>query len=287
MKFWEGEGEVMTDWQVAVIDESQTGGWFVLHCRQQFFCSAHGPLWRRDGRERQLEGVLSEQGIGYWQGEPVFVLELSEALAAPLPGGYWKGLRQFLVEGDRPAFRLLGYAAQIATWARQHRFCGGCGVALQPLAGQRAMACPACHVHFYPRLSPSIIVLVTRGDHLLLARSPRFANGMYSTLAGFVEPGESIEACVHREVAEEVAVRVENLRYVTSQSWPFPHSLMLGFHADYAGGEIVPQPEEIVDARWFALDQLPLLPPPGSISRYLIDLYLAHRQGHAEPPLPP
>lgn len=276
----------MDDWQVAVVDVQQGGGWFVVHCRQQFFCTAQGPLWRRDGRQ-QLAGRLSEHGIGYWRGEPVFVVELDEVREAPLPGGHWKGLRQFLVEGDLPTFRLLGYAAQIATWARQHRFCGSCGVVLQPLGRERAMACPSCRAHFYPRLSPSIIVLVTRGDHLLLARSPRFANGMYSTLAGFVEPGESIEACVHREVAEEVAVRVENLRYVTSQSWPFPHSLMLGFHADYAGGEIVVQPEEIVDAGWFALDELPLLPPPGSISRYLIDLYIAQRLGRDAPPLPP
>lgn len=131
-----------------------------------------------------------------------------------------------------------------------------------------------------------MIVLVTRGDELLLARSPRFVPGVYSTLAGFVEPGESAEECVVREVHEEVGIQVGNLQYLGSQGWPFPHSLMLGFHAEYVGGEIVPQPEEIEDARWFAIDQLPPLPMQRSIARYLIDLYVARRLGHPEPQLP-
>ncbi len=144
------------------------------------------------------------------------------------------------------------------------------------------MCCEQCATRQYPRLSPSMIVLVTRGDEILLARSPRFAPGVYSTLAGFVEPAESVEQCVIREVREEVGLEVGNLRYQGSQSWPFPHSLMLGFHAEYVGGEIVPQPEEIEDARWFALDALPPLPKPGSISRYLVDLHLARRSGRPD-----
>jgi len=131
-----------------------------------------------------------------------------------------------------------------------------------------------------------MIVLVTRGEEILLARSSRFPNGMYSTLAGFVEPGESVEQCVVREVREEVGLEVSNLQYITSQGWPFPHSLMLGFHAQYAGGDIVPQPGEIEDARWFRLDQLPQLPPQRTISRYLIDLYLTRQSGLDDPVLP-
>lgn len=141
------------------------------------------------------------------------------------------------------------------------------------------MHCAQCEVHHYPRLSPSMIVLVAREDELLLARSPRFVSGVYSTLAGFVEPGESVEQCVSREVHEEVGVAVANVRYVGSQGWPFPHSLMLGFHADFAGGEIVMQAEEIEDAGWFHIDALPPLPAPRSIARYLIDLYVAQRRG--------
>jgi len=131
-----------------------------------------------------------------------------------------------------------------------------------------------------------MIVLVSRGDEILLARSPRFVSGVYSTLAGFVEAGESVEQCVAREVREEVGVEVRNLQYLGSQGWPFPHSLMLGFHAEYAGGEIVMQADEIEDAQWFDVHRLPPLPAPRSIARYLIDLYVARRLGLPEPVLP-
>ncbi|MCQ4346518.1 NAD(+) diphosphatase [Pseudomonas stutzeri] len=277
---------VGSSWQPAVVDPVRPGGWALVHCRQQFLCAARGVLFSRDWLKAQLPGILAEHGVGCLDGEPVFVLELDRHELALPSGLAWKGLRQFMLEGDFATFRMLGYAAQIATWARQHRFCGSCGASLRQVAGERAMACPTCQLQQYPRLAPSIIVLIARGDELLLARSPRFVAGVYSTLAGFVEPGESIEACVRREVREEVAVEVGNLRYIASQSWPFPHSLMLGFHADYAGGEIVPQPEEIEDARWFHVDALPPLPARGSIARYLIDLHLARRSGAAEPVLP-
>lgn len=273
-------------WQPAVVDPAQPGGWALAHCRQRFLCDARSVLFPRDWLKAQLPGLLAEHGIGYLDSESVFVLELVDEGALLPAGCAWKGLRQFMLEGDFVTFRLLGYAAQVGTWARQHRFCGSCGSPLRPVPGERAMVCPGCALQQYPRLSPSIIVLVSRGDELLLARSPRFVSGVYSTLAGFVEPGESIEACVRREVREEVAVELDNLRYIASQSWPFPHSLMLGFHADYAAGEIVPQPEEIEDARWFHVDALPPLPAPGSIARYLIELYLARRSGGAEPVLP-
>lgn len=273
-------------WQAAVVDSAQAGGWALVHCGQRFLCNAEGALFPRDGLAGRLPTVLAEHGIGHFSGQPLFVLEVAEAVDGLAPGCFWKGLRQFMLEEDFATFRMLGYAAQVGTWARQHRFCGSCGGPLQPLPGERAMACPGCALHYYPRLSPSIIVLVSRGGEILLARSPRFAAGVYSTLAGFVEPGESIEECVQREVREEVALEVANLRYIASQSWPFPHSLMLGFHADYAGGEIVPQPEEIEDARWFCPRDLPQLPPRGSIARYLIELHLARCSGSADPLLP-
>lgn len=277
---------LFASWQSAVVDPAQPGGWALAHCRQQFLCGSQGVLFPRDWLKDQLPGIISEQGIGHLAGGPLFVLELTD-LPEILPAScIWKGLRQFMLEGDFVTFRVLGYAAQIATWARQHRFCGGCAAPLQPVAGERAMVCPSCTQLQYPRLSPSMIVLVSRGDELLLARSPRFVSGVYSTLAGFVEPGESIEACVHREVREEVAVEVDNVRYIASQNWPFPHSLMFGFHADYVGGDIIPQQDEIEDARWFHVDELPPLPAHGSIARYLIDLYLARRSGTPDPVLP-
>lgn len=273
-----------TTWQPSVLDTEQSGGWVLAHYQQQFLCDSNGVLFPREWLKRQELPVLAEHGLGYFGGDAVYLLELAQPV--DVPGCSWQGLRQFMLQGDAATFKLLGYATQIGTWARQHRFCGSCGGRMQLVPGQRAMQCPSCSLQHYPRLSPSMIVLVTRGDEVLLARSPRFASGVYSTLAGFVEAGESVEDCVVREVHEEVGVAVHNLRYVTSQGWPFPHSLMLGFHADYAGGEIILQEDEIEDARWFALDQLPGLPPPRSISRYLIDLYLAQRLGHPEPVLP-
>ncbi len=256
----------------------------LVHCRQDFLCSSQGPLFSLDWlRELQLP-VLAEHEVGLYRSIPVRLLELERP--AEIAGCSWQSLRRLMLEGDADTFRLLGYAAQIGTWARQHRFCGSCGEPLQPVSGERAMRCSRCDEQHYPRLSPSMIVLVTRGDEVLLARSPRFASGVFSTLAGFVEPGETVEQCVVREVREEVGLEVKNLQYIASQSWPYPHSLMLGFHAEYAGGEIVPQPGEIEEAHWFDLARLPLLPSPYSIARYLIELHRTRHLGLPEP-LPP
>jgi NAD+ diphosphatase len=180
------------------------------------------------------------------------------------------GLRQALAQFPGALTGLAGRAAQLLEWDRAHRFCGVCGTPTQLQAGERARRCPSCGHLAYPRLSPSMMALVWREGELLLARSPRFATGMYSALAGFVEAGESLEECVHREVAEEVGVQVRGLRYWGSQSWPFPHSLMLAFTAEWAGGDIVPQEGEIEHADWFALDALPLIPPRLSIAGNLI-----------------
>ena len=138
-----------------------------------------------------------------------------------------------------------------------------------------AMLCPACGLLAYPRISPAVMVLVRDGDQLLLGRSPHFKPGVFSALAGFVEPGETLEECAAREVREEVGVDIANLRYFQSQPWPFPNSLMVAFFADYAGGTITPDPNEIEEAGWFALDALPILPEPISIARRLIDAALA------------
>ena len=134
-----------------------------------------------------------------------------------------------------------------------------------------ALRCPRCGMMHYPRVSPAVIVRVNRGEAVLLARSPGFPKGMRSVLAGFVEPGESIEETVRREVREEVGVEVRNLRYFGSQPWPFPNSLMIGMTADHAGGELAPQPGEIEDAAWYRADDLPGIPPKISIARRLID----------------
>jgi NAD+ diphosphatase len=163
-----------------------------------------------------------------------------------------------------------GRAAQVLEWDRSHRFCGACGTPTERVAHERAARCPACGHTAYPRVTPAMMVLVWRPGEVLLARAPHFARGMYSALAGFVEAGETLEECVHRETAEEVGVRVTDLRYYGSQSWPFPHSLMLAFAARWVEGEIVPQPGEIEHAAWYPLDELPGIPPRFSISGHLI-----------------
>ncbi|MGE8498106.1 MAG: NAD(+) diphosphatase [Pseudomonas sp.] len=273
-----------TRWQSAWLDSQQAGGWVVAHCRQQFLGDSNGVLFPREWLKKQDLPIIAEHGIGHFGGDAVYLLELEHP--AELPGAVWQGLRQVMLQGDADTFAMLSYATQIGTWARQHRFCGSCGGRMQVLPRERAMRCTECEIHHYPRLSPSMIVLVTRGDDILLARSPRFVSGVYSTLAGFVEPGESVEQCVAREVLEEVGVQVTNLQYLGSQGWPFPHSLMLGFHAEYAGGDIVMQADEIEDAQWFSVHDLPPLPATRSIARYLIDTYVARRLGLAEPVLP-
>lgn len=170
-----------------------------------------------------------------------------------------------------------GRAVQIVEWERTHRFCGRCGAPTEPVTGERAMRCRKCGLLAFPRLSPAVIVLIHRGDEALLARSHRFPAGMYSALAGFVEPGETVEGALVREVEEEVGVRVRNLEYRGSQPWPFPNSLMLGFFAEYAGGEIVPEAAEIEDAAWFRVDALPTIPGPISIANRLITAWAAGR----------
>lgn len=186
------------------------------------------------------------------------------------PGWQASALRAAMMRLPAALSALAGRAAQVLEWDRAHRFCGACGQPTERLAAERARRCPACGQVAYPRVSPAMMALVWREGELLLARSPHYVPGVYSALAGFVEAGESLEDCVHREVAEEVGVTVADLRYYGSQSWPFPHSLMVAYTARWAGGEIVPQAGEIEDARWFALDALPPIPPRFSISGHLI-----------------
>jgi NAD+ diphosphatase len=166
------------------------------------------------------------------------------------------------------------FAVRMIGGAAAHRFCGRCGHGTEPVPVERARRCPACGLVTYPRISPAIIVRITRGDEILLARSPRFPALMHSVIAGFVEPGETLEHAVHREVREEVGISVKNVRYFASEPWPFPDSLMIAFAAEYDAGEIAIDNNEIVSAGWFSRDNLPALPSPMSISRALINRWV-------------
>ncbi len=191
--------------------------------------------------------------------------------AAPPAGLSWQGLRTLFSVLDDAHFALAGRALQLIDWDRSHQFCGRCGARTAAHATERVRVCPACKLSSYPRVAPAVMALIKREKQLLLARSPHFPPGMYSALAGFVEPGESLEQCLAREVEEEVGVRIRNTRYFASQSWPFPHSLMIAFVCDWASGEIRPQEAEIEAANWFEVLQLPKLPSKISIARKLID----------------
>lgn len=175
---------------------------------------------------------------------------------------------------DEAVFAVGGRAVAIAEWDAHHRFCGRCGQATELVPGERARRCPACRTPFYPRIAPAVIVLVTRGDAMLLARAAGFPEPFFSTLAGFAEPGESLEDTLAREVGEEVGIEIRHTRYFGSQPWPFGRSLMVGFTAEYAGGEIRVDGQEIVEAGWFTIDDLPRLPPRISIARQLIDTFV-------------
>lgn len=185
------------------------------------------------------------------------------------------GLRSLFTNLPRTMLALAGRASQVVEWERTHRYCGRCGEPMRTKPNERAKECPACGFVAYPRVSPAMMVLVTRGPEILLARAHHFVPGMYSALAGFVESGETIEDCIHREVREEVGIEVKNIQYFASQSWPFPHALMIAFNAEWAAGDIALGVEEMDDAQWFTVDALPDLPSPVSISRRLIDTTIA------------
>ena len=211
--------------------------------------------------------------LGSLEGRGVFAARVREELQSPSELTY-KSIRSLFVRLDREMLSLAGRALQIVEWDQTHRFCGRCGQPTQPHPSERAKICPECGLESYPVISPAVIVAVTRGDRLLLARSPRFPGEMFSVLAGFNEPGESLEDTVRREVMEEVGIRVANIRYFGSQPWPFPHSLMIGFKADHAGGEIRVDGEEIAEAGWFRAGEMPQLPGSYSIARELIEDFL-------------
>jgi NAD+ diphosphatase len=221
----------------------------------------------------ELAGV-GVDGIRHYLGEldgvPCVAIVLPNDFAAP-PGFRLVGLRALFFRVPESLVAIGGRAFQVVEWDRTHRYCGRCGTPTRGKDGERAKECSACGYVAYPRVSPAMMALVTRGRELLLARAHRFPTGMYSALAGFVEPGETIEDCLRREVKEEVGVDVGAITYFASQSWSFPHSLMIAYTAEYAGGELRPDGEEIADVRWFAVDALPNMPPSLSIARRLIE----------------
>lgn len=230
-----------------------------------------------DGGYYQSDLVINREAISAIY--PVGVVSdstLGLVMCDEIPEGFEPApLRKLLsVASSEQEYIQLSRAAQLITWHDTHQFCGRCGSKTEMHQDDLARHCKSCDLIQYPRISPCIIVLVRDGDRCLLARSPHFPPGRFSTLAGFIEAGETAEHAVHREVFEEVGIKIKNVQYIESQSWPFPHSLMLGFFADYDSGVLQPDGVEIEEAHWYSKDNMPDFPPSFSISSKLIRRFL-------------
>jgi NAD+ diphosphatase len=223
-------------------------------------------------------GVAFDEGhyLGRLDDLDCYAVDVDTALELPSDVGV-EGLRALYGRLPDELYAVAGRAVQILLWDQTHRFCGRCGQPTVNAPADRAKLCPRCGLLSFPRLSPAVIMLIQRGeDELLLARNRAFADGFYSVLAGFVEPGESLEEAVAREVREEVGLEIRDIRYFGSQPWPFPHQLMIGFTAHYASGQISLQADEIVEANWYSRrGELPRLPGKLSIARRLIDWFVS------------
>jgi NAD+ diphosphatase len=258
-------------------------GWFVFRERSLLLVEHAGGV--RLPHRQEIEAFLNDAALDIemeaGDARPARLIDLAPD-HEPVPPFVVRGIRE-LYAIDEALFMDAGRAIQLLEWRRDHRFCGRCGTPTRPSGEHSALECPSCGLLAFPRIAPAVIVAVEKDGRLLLAQSTRFRGGFFSVLAGFVEPGETLEETVKREILEEVGIVVGDIRYFGSQSWPFPHSLMIGFTATWVSGDIVVQQSEIVEADWYAPDALPRIPPRISIARTLIDDFLTrtaiHRRG--------
>ena len=224
-----------------------------------------------------IEGVR-HQYLGQIGDLHSYVMEAPADTEEPDGWGFIN-LRNLWGAMDNDLVAVAGRGLQLIEWERTHQFCGVCGTATKRRASERARECPNCRYIVYPKVVPAIMVLVRDGNRMLLARGPNFRPGTLSALAGFLEPGETLEQCVQREVLEEVGLKVRNIRYFASQPWPFPHQIMIAFFADYDSGEITCAPGEIEEAHWYEIGNLPRLPGKMSIAGRLIDAAVREMRG--------
>lgn len=206
---------------------------------------------------------------------PCFYMELPQSLNIPDNFSFYN-LRTLYGLIEEALLWVAGRAFQLLQWDNSSKYCGRCGSQTKFKLDENGKECPNCNLLIFPRISPAIIVGVLKENQILLANGTRFPSSLYSLLAGFVEPGETLEECIRREVKEEVGIEIKNIRYFSSQSWPFPDSLMCGFLADYTSGEISIDKTELNDAKWFTSDNLPPVPGKISIARKIIDWFVAN-----------
>ena len=220
--------------------------------------------------------AIRYQYLGTLDGEPCWSAELAHE--APVPdSATLSGLRTLYDVLPEPHYAIAGRAAQIVAWDRDHQHCGRCGEPTERVPGERGRRCASCDLSAYPRVSPAIIVLIERDDRILLARGRAFVPRRFGIIAGFVEPGESLEDAVRREVHEEVGIDIDHIDYFGSQPWPFPHGIMIGFRATHLDGEITLGDGELAEAGWYGADDLPEIPAKLSIARRLIDDWASRR----------
>lgn len=263
---------------VAGVDPPAEGGeagiWLCFR-RRELLVEGDGGVPIVDGPGALGQAPVRAQFLGHLGEHACWSAELPLE-AQPPPGMRFRDLRALYGSASETLYALAGRAVQIMEWDRTHQFCGACGGRTALVRGERARRCDACELLLFPRLAPAVIVQVTRGDEILLARSPHFPPGFMSVPAGFVEPGETLEEAVVREIEEETGIVVGDVRYFASQPWPFPHSLMLGFTAHYVGGDVRVDGKEIEAAGFYRAEAMPpYFRGRISISGWLIEDFLA------------
>lgn len=256
-----------SQWSPGWSDESPVSGDLLLVFVGNAVLKPRDGWFIRWGSPEMGDSRPEALAMGTWAGEKLFVTALPDP---GLPEPDLMTLREALLERPDAPTDLLSTGFQVWQWWQDHRFCGRCGERTGPHPRERARWCVRCSMPWYPRIAPCIITVIRRDDRFLLAKSSRVTRDFYSLIAGFAEPGESLEQAVVREVHEETGLEVDNVRYQTSQSWPFPHQLMVGFFADYRSGTLQLQKDELSDAGWFTVDNHPPVPPHTTIAGRLI-----------------
>ncbi len=258
------------------IDTSQESNLTIILKDQEFLTSKNSQflIFEEEDLKWSEMNLANKQFLGFLNNKPCYLSALTSESKID-DGTMLTPLRNLLGRIPDSLFTVCSRSIQLSEWYKNNQFCGACGSKMQRHNSERAMFCTCNNLLIYPKISPCIIVLVTKGEELLLAHNKNFPGAFYSTLAGFIEAGESAESAIHREIYEEVKIKVKNIQYYGSQSWPFPSQLMLGYHAEYLEGDITPDGEEIDSADWFNYKKLPQVPTGNiSISGQLIESYI-------------